>query len=171
MCPGKLFPKEIFLNYYSDKQELVILGRIYLVEKANRGIFLQVQIVTDSSCDLPKELINKYNIQVVPLSIHFNDDIFIDQVEIDNDTFMQSWRRGDLPKTSRPNPMAFVEAFQKAGQGTGPLYYFILGFKRHLRVQLLPRDGLTVALRLLIFNASIGIGLQVIKLVSWHSRV
>jgi DegV family protein with EDD domain len=122
--------------------------------------------VTDSSCDLPKELINKYNIQVVPLSIHFNDDIFIDQVEIDNDTFYAKLAQGgDLPKTSRPNPMAFVEAFQKAGQ-KGPVLCITLssGLSGTYESAVIAKGMADCRVEVIdSFNASIGIGLQVIK--------
>ena len=37
-----------------------------------------IRIVTDSSCDLNKDIIDKYNIQVVPLNVAFGNDIYTD---------------------------------------------------------------------------------------------
>lgn len=41
-----------------------------------------VALVTDSTCDIPQELIEKYQIQVVPLSVHFGDTYFLDRLTI-----------------------------------------------------------------------------------------
>ena len=37
-----------------------------------------IRIVTDSSCDLSQDIIDKYNIQVVPLNVAFGNDIYTD---------------------------------------------------------------------------------------------
>ena len=41
-----------------------------------------VHIVTDSSCDLPDNLITEMNIKIVPLKIRFGDTEFVDRVEL-----------------------------------------------------------------------------------------
>ncbi|NLT94092.1 MAG: DegV family protein [Clostridia bacterium] len=127
---------------------------------------MQVQVVTDSSCDLPKELINKYNIQVVPLSIHFNEEEYIDQVEIDNETFYKKLAQGgELPKTSRPNPLAFAEAFRKAGE-KGPVICITLssGLSGTYESAVIAKEMVDCRVEVIdSLNASIGIGLQVIK--------
>ncbi len=41
-----------------------------------------VAIVTDSTCDIPQELIEKYQLQVVPLSVHFGENYFLDRLTI-----------------------------------------------------------------------------------------
>ena len=77
-----------------------------------------IRIVTDSTCDLPPELVERYNIQVVPIPIQFGVETFLDGVTIDQATFYRRVERdGMLPKTSQPPPNAFVEAYRKlAGQ-------------------------------------------------------
>ena len=42
-----------------------------------------IRIITDSSCDLNKDIIEKYNIKVVPLNVSFGDEIYMDS-ELDN---------------------------------------------------------------------------------------
>ena len=37
-----------------------------------------IRIITDSSCDLNKDIIEKYNIEIVPLNVAFSDDIYTD---------------------------------------------------------------------------------------------
>ncbi|KAF5071082.1 putative protein, DegV family [anaerobic digester metagenome] len=41
-----------------------------------------IAIVTDSTCDIPQELIEKYQLQVVPLSVHFGENYFLDRLTI-----------------------------------------------------------------------------------------
>ena len=43
---------------------------------------MSIRVVTDSTCDLPAELIEEYGITVVPLYINFIDGSYLDGVEI-----------------------------------------------------------------------------------------
>ena len=61
---------------------------------------MKVQIITDSSADLPSNFIERYNIQVVPLAIQFGSDTYLDQVEISNHLFYQKLHE----MTSYPKP-------------------------------------------------------------------
>src|SRR5665647_944291 len=75
-----------------------------------------IKIITDSSCDLPEELIDKYDIGVVSLHVTFdNNETFTERVTIKPEQFWERMAasRG-LPKTSRPTPEAFAEAFREA---------------------------------------------------------
>lgn len=71
-----------------------------------------IKLITDGSCDLSKDIIEKYNIEVIGLNVSFGDETYIGGVEIDNDTFYK--RMGDskeLPKTSCPSPEKFIESY------------------------------------------------------------
>jgi len=76
---------------------------------------LTVKVVTDSSCDLPQELADQANITIVPLSIRFGEEEFVDRRDLTPDEF---WRRVEasptLPETSAPSPGAFEAAFRAA---------------------------------------------------------
>ena len=39
-----------------------------------------IRIVTDSSCDIPADLIEKLGITIVPLTIRFGDEEFVDEL-------------------------------------------------------------------------------------------
>lgn len=72
-----------------------------------------VRIVTDSTADLPKEVARDLGIIVVPLTVFFGDDAYLDGVDLDNASFYQKLVSSkDLPRTSQPSPAAFQEAFQ-----------------------------------------------------------
>lgn len=72
-----------------------------------------IKLITDSSCDLPIDIIHKYNINLIGLNVCFGEESFVDRVEIDNDTFYKRMNEEkQLPKTSCPSPDRFVEAYE-----------------------------------------------------------
>lgn len=72
-----------------------------------------VRIVTDSTADLPREVAGELGITVVPLTVFFGDEAYLDGVELDNATFYEKLAASkDLPRTSQPAPAAFQQAYQ-----------------------------------------------------------
>ncbi|MFT7473913.1 MAG: DegV family protein with EDD domain [Verrucomicrobiales bacterium] len=75
---------------------------------------MTVRIVTDSACDLSDAELEEWGIGLVPLSIRFGDDEFIDRTELSVDEFYRRLANSDhLPETSAPAPGAFVAMFNK----------------------------------------------------------
>ncbi len=74
---------------------------------------MAVRIVTDSACDLPPARAEAAGIEVVPLTIRFGKEEFVDRVELTQDEF---WRKVAtspvLPETAAPSPGAFEERFR-----------------------------------------------------------
>lgn len=71
-----------------------------------------VAVVTDSTADLPRELVEKLGLRVVPLSVAFGDRIEISGVTLQSEDFydrLASSRR--MPTTSQPSPAWFEEAY------------------------------------------------------------
>jgi len=75
-----------------------------------------IAIVTDSSCDLPDEILTAHGIHVVPLSLVFPDRVLRDRVDITAAEFVERLRQGEHPSTSQPPPAAFLDAFARASQ-------------------------------------------------------
>lgn len=76
----------------------------------------KIHIVTDSTADLTKELINKYNIHVVPLTIQIDGESFIDGVNIQPESFLEKMAVSkELPKSSQPAVGVFKELYDKLG--------------------------------------------------------
>ena len=74
-----------------------------------------VHIVTDSSCDLTEIETTTNSIGVVPLSIRFGDEEFIDREELSADAFYAKMAStGLLPETAAPSPGRFEPAFRGA---------------------------------------------------------
>jgi len=75
---------------------------------------MTVKIVTDSSCDLPAELVQELGITVVPLYVRFGEEVYREQVDISLDEFYQRLEHGPIhPVTIQPSPQDFVTAYQK----------------------------------------------------------
>ena len=74
-----------------------------------------IRIVTDSSCDLDPELASRRGIDVVPLTIRFGSEEFVDRAEMSTSAF---WERvsseSTVPETAAPSPGAFGDAFRTA---------------------------------------------------------
>lgn len=76
----------------------------------------KVHIVTDSTADLTQELIKKYNIQVVPLSIHIDGESYIDGVTLQPEEFLEKMAVSkELPKSSQPAVGVFKELYDGLG--------------------------------------------------------
>jgi len=74
-----------------------------------------VHIVTDSSCDLSESEMTTNGIGVVPLSIRFSDEEFIDREELRVEEFYTKMAStGLLPETAAPSPGRFEQAFRGA---------------------------------------------------------
>lgn len=72
-----------------------------------------IQIITDSTADLPENLLKKYNIHVVPLTIHIGGQEY-KEGEISTKNFAQKMAASKtLPKTSQPSPASFAKVFRK----------------------------------------------------------
>ncbi|MFL0245679.1 DegV family protein [Candidatus Clostridium stratigraminis] len=79
-----------------------------------------LQLVTDSSADLPKALIDKYDIHVVPLTITIDGKEYQEGIDLTPQDFHKMLNNSkELPKTSQPSPGAFSDLFKiLAGKGS-----------------------------------------------------
>ena len=78
---------------------------------------MAVKIVTDSTCDIPAELAEEYDIAVVPVTVRFGTTSFLDGVELTTDElYVRLTSGGDLPTTSQPSIGEFLEVYERVGQ-------------------------------------------------------
>ncbi len=80
----------------------------------------KVRIVTDSTCDLSQELLDRYDIKVIPLCIIMDDQSYKDGVEVKTEDVLK-WSNDNktTPKTSAANledASEFLRPFQEAGE-------------------------------------------------------
>lgn len=73
-----------------------------------------VKIVTDSSCDLPAQLVQELGITVVPLYVRFGKETYRERVDISEDEFYQRLQHDPIhPNTIQPSPQDFADVYQK----------------------------------------------------------
>ena len=80
---------------------------------------MSIRIVTDSTCDLPAEVIDRYGIRVVPLYINLGDRGYLDGVEITRVEFYNNLPTYKVqPTTAAPPPEKYQAVYETlAGQG------------------------------------------------------
>ena len=77
-----------------------------------------VRIVTDSTADLTPEQQRAAGITVVPLNVHFGDQVFRDHVDLSTDEFFRRLKASpQLPRTSQPSVGIFEEAYRRLREG------------------------------------------------------
>ncbi|HEX5631008.1 MAG TPA: DegV family protein [Acidimicrobiia bacterium] len=73
-----------------------------------------IRIVTDSSCDLPDDLLTRHRVTVVPLTIRFGEEDLVDREQLSVDDF---WKRlttdTALPQTAAPSVGRFQDAYRR----------------------------------------------------------
>ena len=73
-----------------------------------------MKIITDSTSDIPLDLLEKYDIDVIPLKYFFGDTEYIDGQGMTTTAFYEKLITSNvLPTTSQPSPDAFVKVFEK----------------------------------------------------------
>lgn len=74
---------------------------------------MKVKIISDSTCDLSKELLEKYNISIVPLYVIINEQMKKDGTEVTpEEIYSYVKEKGKLPTTSAPNINDYLEIFK-----------------------------------------------------------
>lgn len=77
----------------------------------------KVAIVTDSTCCIPQELIERYDIHLVPLLIIYEGKSYRDKIDITpTEVYKIMRRRKNLPTTSAPSPEDFLNAYCELSQ-------------------------------------------------------
>ena len=75
----------------------------------------KIALLTDSTCDIPREFLDKYDIQVVPLTIIWGEEQFRDGVDLTAEDFYKRLEDDPIiPTTSQPTPQQMVEAYDVA---------------------------------------------------------
>ena len=88
------------------------------------------QIVTDSSCDLPREVIDELGLKVIDLEFMFDGEDSASNSSMDVKEFYDKMRAGSMVKTSAANVDQFLRCFEEiAAEGTDILY---IGFSSGL---------------------------------------
>lgn len=75
----------------------------------------KVKVITDSDSSLSLQLAGDYGIDIVPITIHFGEEIFHTNLDIDDKIlFERIDKTGKIPTTAAPPAAAFAKAYKKA---------------------------------------------------------
>lgn len=128
-----------------------------------------IKIISDSTCDLSKELIEKYNIQILPLHIHLGEEEYQDGVTITPDE-IYTWADANdtTPKTSAASMAEVIDLFQPHLDNGDEIICFSISasMSANNNVMRLAVDELEAEDKIHIVdsaNLSTGIGLLVIE--------
>lgn len=91
---------------------------------------MTVNIITDSAADLPRDVIDRYNIDVVPFLIRLKEEVFHDGVDITSEEVYQGMKEGKMYKTAQIPPATFREKFYEYAEEQGS--YIYLAFSSEL---------------------------------------
>jgi DegV family protein with EDD domain len=126
----------------------------------------KVAIITDSSIDLPKELLDSLNIHVIPIRIHIDDEAYIDGISITPEEFYAIVKeKGVIPKTAHPTYRDFKAKYQFLASHYDSLISIHIG--KHMSnttnaAELVKRDLAKVKLDIIDSQTtSVGLGLIV----------
>ena len=89
-----------------------------------------IRIITDSTCDLSKELIEKYDIRVIPLHVSFpgDDTEYLDGVNINSEQLYDlAAKLNVLPKTGAVNVVEFIKVFEEELAKGNEIFYVGIG--------------------------------------------
>lgn len=126
------FPAELFSILqrfgnitYQKVDDMVFQNEVRYHRKAD------IAILTDSTCDLSKEIMDRYQIHFVPLTIHFGETFFLDRVTIQPEHFHSMLEKTDqTPTSAQP---AFKE-FQNKYEYLGTQYESVIGINLSARL-------------------------------------
>lgn len=87
----------------------------------------KIIIASDSTCDLSPELIEKYDIHILPLGVTLGDKTYTDGVDINPDMIYENYEKtGTLPKTAAVNIAQYEEFFEeKTSEGFSIVFFAI----------------------------------------------
>lgn len=105
-----------------------LLSKFSARDLRKKGFAMSVRIITDSASDMsPAE---HPALAVLPLSVTFGTDVYMDGVDIDHQRFYEMLvERDELPKTGQVNPYAFSQAIVEAREAGDEAVIIIVGAK------------------------------------------
>lgn len=132
---------------------------------------MSVKILTDSACDLPDEIIEEYDIDVLPIIVNLGEEEFLDKVTLEPKKMYDDMRNGVVYKTAQIPPTMIKEKFEEYAKNKVDCLYiaFSSGLSGTYQTSVMIRDSMKEEypdLNIDIVDsrsASVGFGLSVYK--------
>lgn len=84
---------------------------------------MTVKILSDSACDLPEDILEEYNIDILPIVLIKDDKEYLDKVTIQPKTIYDDMRNGYMYKTAQIPPKVFQEKFTEYAKNNEDVIY------------------------------------------------
>ncbi len=82
-------------------------------QRSAHALSHEVAVITDSAADLPDEELERLNIHMVPVRLHFGERSYLDKISMTPDEFYAELKTNPVhPKTSQPAPGDFRRQYQ-----------------------------------------------------------
>jgi DAK2 domain fusion protein YloV len=132
-----LVSPEIDIEVYEGQQE----NYNYYIYIENRDPNLpEIAIVTDSAGDISKELIDQYNINLLPIIVNFGKESYKDFYELKTEDFWERILNGEMSKTAHPSTAEMRDMYNKL---------FAKGYKKIISIHMSSKmSGLQQSARL-----------------------
>lgn len=127
---------------------------------------MSIRILADSTCDLSKDLLDRFGVKIVPLSIIMGDKSYYDGEETTPDQIFEwSDKNKTTPKTAAVSQERATEALTPLIEAGDDIIFFCISSKMSSTVNVinLAGDGYAKLYVIDSFNLSTGIGLQVLR--------
>lgn len=134
-----------------------------------------IKIISDSTCDLTPEQVQRHNIRIVPLYVVFDEESFMDGTEIDTEKLYEMVEKKKiLPKTSAPSPQDFYNIFESEIEKGNKIIYIGLSSKLSSTIQnakIAAEEFDAGSIEIIDSeNLSSGIGLLVMKAADYREK-
>lgn len=117
---------------------------VYNIKKKKEVLEMAIKILSDSGCDLPKEIIEEYDIDILPIIVIKDDKEYLDGVTIQPKEVYDGMRKGDIFKTAQIPLNAFTDKFlEYAKNGDSVIYLaFSSGLSGTYQTSLLAKESI-----------------------------
>lgn len=108
------------------------------------GNKMSIKILSDSACDLSKEIIEEYNIDILPIIVIKGDEEYLDNVTITPEKVYEDMRNGQTYKTAQIPPNAFSDKFSEYAKNGDSIIYiaFSSGLSGTYQTSLFVRESI-----------------------------
>ena len=126
-----------------------------------------VRVFSDSTCDLSKELLERYNIGIIPLYVRLGDEEYLDGVNITpEELYKWSDEHGETPKTAAPSIEDIAKVLEKDSSDEYIIFTISSSMSASYNNSRLAAESMEMSSRVHIIdsaNLSTGIGLLVVR--------
>ncbi len=112
--PGELFHRLARVGTLTEHKVDDMVKQYQVGRRANN----RIGFIVDSACDAPRPLLDRPDVAIVPLTVSFGEQVYLDKIGLTPEGFYSELRRPDVvwPTTAQPSVGEFVRNFEFVGR-------------------------------------------------------